>query len=66
MKANFFLKAERPRFFSSELVTYCDMNDPGKSYFSNELQEIDSPYFSLENLKTFPKELKDKTFFICL
>ena len=41
------------------------MNDPDKNYFNDKLQEIDSPYFSLENFKIFSRQLKENVCSIC-
>ena len=40
------------------------MNDPGKNYFNDKLQEIDSLYFSFENSKIFSRQFKEKAFSI--
>ena len=42
------------------------MNDPGKNYFNDKLQEIDSLYFSFENSKILSRQFKEKAFSICL
>ena len=36
---------------STELVHHVTRINPGKNYFKNKLQVIDSPYFYLENFK---------------
>ena len=36
-------------FFSFESVLSSDSTDPDKNFFNNKLQQIDSPYFSVEN-----------------
>ena len=33
-------------FLSTELVAPSDINDSEKNYFNDNLQEVDSPYFS--------------------
>ena len=52
-------------FLSTELVAPSDINDSEKNYFNDNLQEVDSPYFSSENFKIFSKQLNEKTFSIC-
>ena len=36
-------------FFSFESVLSSDKTDPDKNFFNDKLQQIDSPYFSVEN-----------------
>ena len=36
-------------FFSFESVLSCNNTDPDKNFFNDKLQQIDSPYFSVEN-----------------
>ena len=50
-KADF--ENKKTTFSSTESVASYDMNNPDKNYFNDKLQEIDSPYFSFENLKIF-------------
>ena len=52
-------------FFSIESVVPCDVNDPGKNYFNDKLQDIEFLYFSFKNFKTFSRQLKEKAFSIC-
>ena len=49
--------------------TFCsilesDYNDPDKIFFNDKLQEIDSPYFSVENFKTVSDQLNGDKFSI--
>ena len=44
---------KKTSFSTTELVVPCDINDPEKNYFNDQLQEIDSPNISLKILKCF-------------
>ena len=59
------LKTKRSFFFSTESVVPCDVNDPGKNYFNDKLQDIEFLYFSFKNFKTFSRQLKEKAFSNC-
>ena len=39
-----------------------DNNDPDKNFFKDKLQEIDSPYFSLENFTAISEKLNRNNF----
>ena len=40
------------------------MNDPDNNFSSDKLQQIDSPYFSVETVKTISEQLNGKNFYI--
>ena len=44
-------------FFSFESVLSSDKTDPDKNFFNDKLQQIDSPYFSVENFIAISKQL---------
>ena len=46
---------KKTSFSTTELVVPCDINDPEKNYFNDQLQEIDSPKYFFENFKMFSK-----------
>ena len=52
------------KFFSFESILESDYNDPAINFFNNKLQEIDSPYFSVENFETVSDQLNGDKFSI--
>ena len=44
-------------FFSFESVLSCNNTDPDKNFFNDKLQQIDSPYFSVENFIDISEQL---------
>ena len=44
-------------FFSFESVLSRDNTDLDKNFFNNKLQQIDSPYFSIENFIAISKQV---------
>ena len=50
------------KLFSFQSVLFSDNNDPDKKFFNDKLQEIDSPYFSLENFTTISEKLNRNNF----
>ena len=52
------------KFFSFESSLESDYNDPDIIFFNDKLQEIDSPYFSVENFKTVSDQLNGDKFSI--
>ena len=52
------------KFFSFESILESDYNDPDINFFNNKLQEIDSPYFSVENFETVSDQLNGDKFSI--
>ena len=52
------------KFFSFESSLESDYNDPDINFFNDKLQEIDSPYFSVENFKTVSDQLNGDKFSI--
>ena len=44
-------------FFSFESVLSSDNTDLDKNFFNNKLQQIDSPYFSIENFIAISKQV---------
>ena len=52
------------KFFSFESILERDYNDPDINFFNDKMQEIDSPYFSVENLKTLSDQLNGDKFSI--
>ena len=50
------------KFFSFESILKSDYNDPSINFFNDKLQEIDSPYFSVENFKTVSDQLNGDKF----
>ena len=52
------------KFFSFESILESDYNDPDINFFNDKLQEIDSPYFSVENFKTVSDQLNGDKFSI--
>ena len=51
-------------FFSFELVLSSDKTDPDKNFFNDKLQQIDSPYFSVENFIAISEQLNKDNFSI--
>ena len=52
------------KFFSFESILQSDYNDPDIIFFNDKLQEIDSPYFSVENFKKVSDQLNGDKFSI--
>ena len=52
------------KFFSFEYILESDYNDPDIIFFNDKLQEIDSPYFSVENFKPVSDQLNGDKFSI--
>ena len=50
------------KFFSFESILEGDYNDPDIIFFNDKLQEIVSPYFSVENFKTVSDQLNGDKF----
>ena len=50
------------KFFSFESILESDYNDPDINFFNDKLQEIVSPYFSVENFKTVSDQLNGDKF----
>ena len=44
-------------FFSFESVLSSDKTDPDKNFFNDKLQQIDSPYFSVEHFIAISEQL---------
>ena len=44
-------------FFSFEAVLSSDKAGPNKNFFSDKLQQIDAPYFSVENFIAISEQL---------
>ena len=53
-------------FFSFESVLSSDKTDPDKNFFNDKLQQIDSPYFSVENFIAISEQLNNKDNFSIL
>ena len=51
-------------FFSFESVLSSDKTDPDKNFFNDKLQQIDSPYFSVENFIAISEQLNKENFSI--
>ena len=51
-------------FFSFESVLSSGKTDPDKNVFNDKLQQIDSPYFSLENVIGISEQLNEENFSI--
>ena len=51
-------------FFSFESVLSSDKTDPDKNFFNDKLQQIDSPYFSVENFIAISEQLNKDNFSI--
>ena len=51
-------------FFSFESVLSSDNTDPDKNFFNNKLQQIDSPYFSVDNFIAISEQLNKDNFSI--
>ena len=51
-------------FFSFESVLSCNNTDPDKNFFNDKLQQIDSPYFSVENFIAISEQLNKDDFSI--
>ena len=49
-------------FFSFESVLSSDKTDPDKNFFNDKLQQIDSPYFSVENFIAISEQLNKDNF----
>ena len=50
------------KLFSFQSILSSDNNDPDKIFFNEKLQEIDSPYFSLENFTAISEKLNRNNF----
>ena len=50
------------KVFSFQSILSSDNNDPDKKFFNDKLQEIDSPYFSLENFTAISEKLNKNNF----
>ena len=50
------------KLFSFQSILSSDNNDPDKIFFNDKLQEIDSPYFSLENFTAISEKLNRNNF----
>ena len=50
------------KLFSFQSILSSDNNDPDKKFFKDKLQEIDSPYFSLENFTAISEKLNRNNF----
>ena len=51
-------------FFSFESVLSSGKSDPDKNVFNDKLQQINSPYFSLENVIAISEQLNEENFSI--
>ena len=51
-------------FFSLESVLSSDKTDPDKNFFNDKLQQIDSPYFSVQNFIAISEQLNKDNFYI--
>ena len=51
-------------FFSFESLLCSDKTDPDQNVFNDKLQQIDSPYFSVENLIAISEQLNKDNFSI--
>ena len=51
------LKIFESNFFSFDSVLSSDKTDPDKNFFNEKLQQIDSPYFSVENFIAISQQL---------
>ena len=51
-------------FSSFESVLSSDNTDPDKNFFNDKLQQIDSPYFSVENFIAISEQLNKDNFSI--
>ena len=51
-------------FFSLESVLSSDKTDPEKNFFNGKLQQIDSPYFSVQNFIAISEQLNKDNFYI--
>ena len=58
------MKILKLNFFLFNLYCPSDNNDPDKKFFNDKLQEIDSPYFSLENIAAISEKLNRNNFSI--
>ena len=54
----------KKNFFSFESVLSSDKTDPDKNFFNDKLQQIDSPYFSVENFIAISEQLNKDNFSI--
>ena len=52
------------KIFSFESVLSSDKTDPDKNFFNDKLQQIDSPYFSVENFIAISEQLNKENFSI--
>ena len=50
--------------FSFESLFSSDKTDPDKNFFNDKLQQIDSPYFSVENFIAISEQLNKDNFSI--
>ena len=50
------------KLFSFQSILSSDNNDPDKKFFNDKLQEIDSPYFSLEHFAAISEKLNRNNF----
>ena len=50
------------KLFSFQSILSSDNNDPDKNFFNDKLQEIDSPYFSLESFTAISEKLNRNNF----
>ena len=50
------------KLFSFQSILSSDNNDPDKNFCNDKLQEIDSPYFSLENFAAISEKLNRNNF----
>ena len=51
-------------FFSFESVLSSDKNDPDKNFYNDKIQQIDSPYLSVEHFKAISEQLSKDNFSI--
>ena len=56
-------ESSESNFFYFESALSSDNTDPGKNFFENKLQQIDSSYFSVENFVVISEQLNKETFF---
>ena len=56
-------ESSESNFFSFESALSGDNTDPGKNFFDNKLQQIDSSYFSVENFVVISEQLNKEAFF---
>ena len=60
--ANHIAENFEAKLFSFQSILSSDNNDPDKNFFNDKLQEIDSPYFSLENFAAISEKLNRNNF----